>query len=258
MSQIIDFSSELRFALKLAKLSERVTMKYFNSSFKVYYKEDSSPVTAADKKCERNLKKEIKKRYPHHGFYGEEFGDSGCNSEYKWIIDPIDGTKNFSRGVPFWGTLIALEYRGEVVVGVVDMPGIDATYYAARGIGAFLNRKRLKVSKVRDMSRAVIIYGGLKYFLGSEHEKGFLKLISGSYHARGFGDCFGYTFVASGRAEAMIDPIVKPWDVAAVKILVEESGGIFSDFGGEKTIYGGTGLAANPYVYEKILKVFGA
>ncbi|MGC8594179.1 MAG: inositol monophosphatase family protein [Candidatus Kryptoniota bacterium] len=257
MSQKKEFNIELEFALKLAKLSESVTMKYFHSSFRVYYKNDSSPVTIADRKCEKSIKREIKRTFPHHDFYGEEFGESTSDSEYRWIIDPIDGTKNFTRGIPFWGTLIALEYRGEVVVGVVKMPGIKETYYAAKGLGAFLNRKRLKVSKVKDISRAVIVHGGLKYFMGSEHEKRFLELISGAYHDRGFGDCFGYTFVASGRAEAMVDPLIKPWDVAAVKILIEESGGIFSDFKGNKTIYGGTGLAANPYVHEKILKIIG-
>lgn len=255
MLQKKDFNSELAFAIKLANLSERITMKYFNSSFRVSYKEDLTPVTAADKKCEKYLRREIKKKFPYHDVFGEEFGDSSFSSEYRWIIDPVDGTKNFTRGIPFWGTLIALEYRGEVVVGVVNMPALNSLYYAARGAGAFLNRKKLKVSKVRDISKALIIYGGLKHFLDNRYEKPFLELIIRAHHDRGFGDCYGYTFVASGKAEAMLDPVVKPWDVAAVKILVEESGGVFSDFGGNKTIYGGTGFAANPYVYEKLLKL---
>ena len=254
------FQKETEYALKVVKASERITLKYFNSHFKVNYKSDKSPVTIADKSCEKFLVKELSRKFPDHGFYGEEFGGSGAELSHKgkstvrWIIDPIDGTRNFTRGIPYWGTLCGLEHEGQIVAGIMALPALKEVYYASKGRGAYKNGKRIKVSKIKDLEKSTVVFGGLNFFLGSKYEKGFGEVIKSAYHDRGFGDCFGYTFVANGSAEAMLDPIVSPWDVAAIKIIIEEAGGIFSDFEGDSTIYSKTGVAANPYIHEAVLR----
>lgn len=249
-----NYLKELEYALKVVKASERITLKYFRSKVKVDYKSDRSPVTIADKSCEKFLTGELAKKFPHHGFYGEEFGDSSAGSEFRWIIDPIDGTRNYTRGIPYWGTLCGLEHNGEMVAGIMSLPALKKVYYASKGHGAFCDGKRIRVSKVTELEKSTIVFGGLSYFVGTKYERAFLDIIKSSYHDRGFGDCFGYTFVADGQAEAMIDPIVSPWDVAAIKPIIEEAGGVFTDFEGNPTIYNRTGLAGNPYIHDAILK----
>ncbi len=249
------YLNELEYALRVVKASERITLKYFRSRLKVNYKSDKSPVTIADKSCEKFLVGELSKKFPDHGFYGEEFGAGSVReSSLRWIIDPIDGTRNFTRGIPYWGTLCGLEHEGKIVAGIMALPALKVTYYASEGHGAYKNGKRVKVSKVRELEKSTVIFGGLSHFLGTKYEKGFGEIVKSAYHDRGFGDCFGYTFVADGSAEAMLDPIVSPWDVAAIKIIIEEAGGIFTDFEGDSTIYGRTGIAANPYIHEAILR----
>ncbi len=252
------YSKELECALKIVRASEKVTLKYFRSRLRVDYKSDRSPVTIADKKCEKFLIGELSRKFPHHGFYGEEFGESAVGKEFRWIIDPIDGTRNFTRGIPFWGTLCGLEHEGEMVAGIMFLPALKSIYYASKHHGAFKNGKRIRVSTIRTLEKAGIVFGGLSYFVGTHYERRFLDIVKSSYHDRGFGDCFGYTFVAEGSAEAMVDPIVKPWDVAAIKPIIEEAGGVFTDFEGNRTIYGSTGLACNPYIHELILKRLSA
>ncbi len=257
------YVKELEYALGVVKASERITLKYFRSKFRVDYKTDKSPVTIADKSCEKFLIRELSKKFPHHGFYGEEFGDNSSGSEYRWIIDPIDGTRNFTRGIPYWGTLCALELvedplsgKGEIVAGIMTLPALKKVYYASKKHGAFCNGKRIKVSKVKELAKSTVVFGGLSYFVGTKYEEAFLGIAKAAYHDRGFGDCFGYTFVAEGNAEAMLDPVVSPWDVAAIKPIIEEAGGVFTDFEGNPTIYGKTGLAGNPFLHEAILKKF--
>jgi len=252
------YDKELELALKVVRASERITLKYFGSRFRVEYKSDLSPVTMADKKCEEFLVKQLSKEFPHHGFYGEEFGDKSSGKEFRWIIDPIDGTRNFTRGIPFWGTLCGLERDGEVVAGIMSLPALKTVYYASRQKGAYKNGKKIRVSSMKDLGRSTIVFGGLSYFVGSKYEKGFLRLVKSSYHDRGFGDCFGYSFVADGHAEAMLDPVVSPWDVAAIKPIIEEAGGIFTDFEGNPTIYSKTAIASNPYLHVQILDALRA
>lgn len=257
------YLKELECALKVVKASERITLKYFNSRLKVNYKSDKSPVTIADKACEEFLVGELIKKFPHHGFYGEEFGERLAEgvgtiheSPLRWIIDPIDGTRNFTRGIPYWGTLCGLEHNGEIVAGIMALPALKMVYYASKGYGAYKNGKRVRVSKIKELEKSTVVFGGLSYFIGTRYEEAFNRVIKSCYHDRGFGDCFGYTFVANGSAEAMLDPIVSPWDVAAIKIIIEEAGGIYTDFEGNSTIYSRTGLAGNPYIHELILKRF--
>jgi len=268
------YQKELEYALKIVKASERITLKFFpgnglskRARLKIAYKSDKSPVTIADKACERFLVKELSKKFPDHGFYGEEFGVESTHapdlhgSLLRWIIDPIDGTRNFTRGIPYWGTLCGLERindpadgRGEIVAGIMALPALKTVYYASKGNGAYKNGKRIRVSKIKELDKSTIIFGGLSHFIGTRYEKPFLDIAKSSYHDRGFGDCFGYTFVANGSAEAMLDPIVSPWDVAAIKIIIEEAGGIFTDFEGDSTIYSRTAIAANSFIHETVLR----
>ncbi len=262
------FLKELEIAIRLVKASERITLKYFGTKFRIDLKADLSPVTIADRNCEKFLVTELSKRFPDHGFFGEEFGErlgkssnpqdmtSGHEQHAvdRWIIDPIDGTRNFTRGLPYWGTLCGLEHYGEMVLGVMSLPALKKIYYATRRHGAFCNGKRIRVSRIGELDKSTVVFGGLSHFVGSKHESGFVDIVKSSYHDRGFGDCFGYTFVADGQAEVMLDPIVSPWDVAAIKPIIEEAGGAFSDFEGNSTIYGRTGLASNGFLHETILK----
>ncbi len=255
------YEKELEYALKIVRASERITLKYFQSKFRVDYKSDKSPVTIADKSCEKFLVGELSRKFPHHGFYGEEFGESSADSEFRWIIDPIDGTRNFTRGIPYWGTLVGLERvedpalgKGEIVAGIMALPALKKIYYASKKNGAFCNGRRIKVSRVKELGKSAVIFGGLSYFIGTKYEKGFLDIAKSSYHDRGFGDCFGYSFVAEGAAEVMLDPIVSPWDVAAIKPIIEEAGGVFTDFEGNSTIYSKTAVASNPYLHETMLR----
>jgi len=248
------YLKEVEYALKVVKASERITLKYFGSRFKVNYKSDKSPVTIADRSCEKFLIDELSKKYPGHGFFGEEFGERLAKNGTRWIIDPIDGTRNFTRGIPFWGTLCGLEDDGQIVAGIMALPALKAVYFASKGYGAYKNGKRIRVSRVKELEKSTIVFGGLNFFLDTKYEKGFREIIKPAYHDRGFGDCFGYTFVAEGSAEAMLDPIVSPWDVAALKIIIEEAGGILTDFEGNSTIYSRTAMAANPYIHEAVLR----
>lgn len=244
----------LNFSLDLIKECNHISLKYYKKTIKPEYKKDNSPVTIADKKCEKFLISSIKKKYPEHSFLAEESGVQDKNSEFKWIIDPIDGTKNFMRNFPFWGTLLALEYQGEVIIGVIALPAMKQVIYAGKGLGCYQNGKRVKVSKVSSIDKSYFIYGGIEYILQQPYKEQFLALVGKSYYDRGYGDCFGHTLVINGKAEFMLDPHVSPYDVAPIKICVEEAGGIMTDLKGEKTIYQRGVLTSNGWMHEEILR----
>lgn len=244
----------LNFSLDLIKKCNHISLKYYKKTIKPEYKKDNSPVTIADKKCEKFLISEIKKKYPGHSFLAEESGGEEKNSEFKWIIDPIDGTKNFMRNFPFWGTLLALEYQGEVIMGVIALPAMKQVICAGKGLGCWQNGKRVKVSKTDSIEKSYFIYGGIEYITKQPYKDKFLELVDKSYYDRGYGDCFGHTLVINGKAEFMLDPHVSPYDVAPIKICVEEAGGIMTDLEGNKTIYSRGVLTSNGKMHEELLK----
>lgn len=245
----------LEFAIKTVKKSNAITLKHYNKKIKFHLKDNLSPVTIADIKCEKFIIGRINEKYPKHSILAEEHGNSVNEAEFKWIIDPIDGTKNYMRRYPFWGTLLALEYNGEIVLGVISMPLINEFIYASKGKGCYYNNKRSKVSKIRSIKDSYLIHGGLDYILTEPYRNNFLNLAGQAYYNRGFGDCHGHSFIINGRAEMMIDPHVAPYDVAPIKICVEESGGRFTDLKGNKTIYGGNALVTNGKVHDAVLRV---
>jgi histidinol-phosphatase len=247
----------LEVAIAAAKAGGAVALQYFRTGLQVELKGDRSPVTRADRDCEQRIVEVLTAAYPDHGIVGEEFGERpGAGA--RWIVDPIDGTKNFIRGIPFWASLIGLEEDGEISTGVVYAPAIDDLLYAQRGAGAYDSRGRLHVSRIGGLRESMVVFGGLDVFRRAGLWNGFECLVRASGRQRGFGDYFGHTFVARGQAEAMIELDLKPWDLAAIKIIIEEAGGRFSDFKGNATIYGGNAIASNGLVHDEILEMFGS
>ncbi|MFQ5664945.1 MAG: inositol monophosphatase family protein [Candidatus Binatia bacterium] len=243
---------KLEAAIEAARAAGKVALHYFRGDFPIEYKGDRSPVTPADRECEARIVEVLQHAFPQYGVLGEELGERR-GSGSRWIIDPIDGTKNFIRGIPYFATLIGLEEDGEVTVGVVYAPAVDDLLYAQRGHGAFDGNGRLAVSRVTTLQDGLVTFGGVDIFRRTGHWRGFERLVRASGRQRGFGDYFGHTFVARGQAEAMVELDVKPWDLAAIKILVEEAGGRFTDFDGTPTIYGGNAVASNGLVHDDIV-----
>jgi len=258
-SQLKGFLSVARAA---AQKGGQRALQYFRKNVSVIKKVDRSPVTRADREAEQVIRGILGKAYPTHQLCGEEFGwNKGEKNDFKWWIDPVDGTRQFIRGIPFWSTLIALEYKGEVVAGVIHLPAMGSTLWAAKGQGCFADPtgspkakgKKIHVSKIPNLKGGTLTYGGLRLTARSYRKK-LTDLIATCYDDRGFGDAFGHMLVATGQVEAMLDPVVKPYDVAAPMICIEEAGGRFTDLKGRKTIYGGNALSSNGRVHSQVLR----
>ena len=244
-------------AIAAAKAAGEVILPYFRTALQVEMKADQSPVTAADRAGEQVIVDTLRQHFPDYGVLGEEFGAQPGREDARWIIDPIDGTQNFIRGIPFFGTLIALEQAGEITVGVVHAPAQGDLLYAAKGLGAFANGERLAVSTIPDLAQATLQHGSLDLMLQDGYWEGLKRLAQATRRQRGFGDYFAYTFVCRGQAEVMLETGIKPWDVAPLKILVEEAGGRFSDFTGAPTIYSGNAMISNGRVHDAVLALLG-
>ncbi|MBI2459963.1 MAG: histidinol phosphate phosphatase [Candidatus Rokubacteria bacterium] len=241
-------------AIEAARAAGEIALRYYTGRVEVEWKADRTPVTRADREAERAIVEILGAAFPDWGFLGEESGASGGQGGVRWIVDPIDGTKNFVRGIPFWATLIALEEEGEITLGVIHAPATGDLLYARRGAGARANGEPVRVSSIATLAEATLLHASLGYLRG-EHWDGFVRLVDATERQRGFGDYFAYTFVIRGQAELMLEADLKPWDLAAVKILVEEAGGRFTDFAGRPTIYSGTALASNGLVHDEALRL---
>ncbi|MBI1815009.1 MAG: histidinol phosphate phosphatase [Deltaproteobacteria bacterium] len=242
----------LEIAIAAARAAGEIALKYFRTALTVERKADHSPVTVADRECERRIVEVLTKAFPDYGVVGEEFGTrEGAGA--RWIVDPIDGTKSFIRGIPYFATLIGLEEEGEIILGVIYAPAIDDLLYAQKGHGAFDKSGPIHVSDRATLRESMIVFGGLNVLRRAGYWPAFEQLVERSGRQRGYGDYFGHTFVARGQAEAMIEIDLKPWDMAALKIIIEEAGGRFTDFAGVPSIYTGTALATNGRVHDEIL-----
>jgi histidinol-phosphatase len=245
----------LEAALDAARVAGQIALRYFRSDVRVMRKADQTPVTQADQEAEAAIVDRLRPAFPDVGFLGEELGAQGSQSR-RWIVDPIDGTKNFVRGIPYWATLIALEEEGDVTLGVVHSPATGELYWARRGQGAWVDGVALRVSPVDRLADAMLVHSSLNLLRpldGGRCWDGFVRLVERTDRQRGFGDYFGYTFVLRGQAEVMLEADVKPWDVAPFKVLFEEAGGRFTDFAGQPTIYSGTALASNGRLHADLL-----
>ncbi|HBH03304.1 MAG: hypothetical protein A2W08_07890 [Candidatus Rokubacteria bacterium RBG_16_73_20] len=242
----------LEAAVEAARAAGRIALGHYRGRFDVSLKADATPVTQADREAEEAIVEILSRAFPDYGILGEELGGRGAQ-DVRWIIDPIDGTKNFVRGIPVWATLIALEERGEVTVGVVHNPVSGELYTARRGAGAFLDGTRLAVSDVGALDRAFLVHAGLTILRKAGYWEGFMRLVEATDRQRGFGDYWGYGLLAEGRADVYLEADLKPWDLAACKLLVEEAGGRFTDLDGRPTIYSGTALATNGRLHDAVL-----
>ena len=242
-------------AVEAARAAGRIAVRYYRHGFDVTIKPDQTPVTQADRESEQAIVEVLGRAFPDCGFLGEEFGSTGPAAR-RWIIDPIDGTKNFVRRIPVWATLIGLEEDGEVTAGVVYNPITDDMYTARRGGGAFLNGERIRVSSIADLDAAQLLHAGLRLYRDAGRWDGLVRLVDATGRQRGFGDYLGYSFVAEGKAEIYAELDLKPWDLAPCKILVEEAGGRFTDFEGRATIYSGHAFATNGVLHDAALALF--
>jgi histidinol-phosphatase len=215
-------------------------------------KPDLSPVTEADRAVEQVLRKRIGEERPGHSVVGEEFGADEKGSA-RWILDPIDGTKNYVRGLPVWATLIALERDGRVEVGVVSAPALQRRWWAARGQGSFVDGRRIHVSRVADLGDAVLSYASLTSW--EQHGMGeeFLTLARACWRTRGFGDFWSHMLVAEGAADLAVEPEVEVWDLAAPQVIVEEAGGRFTNLDGVPTPAGGSVVSSNGLLHDRVL-----
>ena len=252
----MNFQPYLTFVKQLAYSAGKITLQYYNKGIEHDLKADETPVTAADKAAEEFVRREIEKTYPSHAIVGEEYGEkAGEGNPFRWIVDPIDGTKSFIKGVPFYSVLIGLEIEGISRVGAVCFPALDEVLYAADGLGAWCNGKRVHVSEVKDMKKAVFVYTSWAGFRTRKRLDVFENLHRDCFFGRGWSDAYGYYLVATGRAEIMLDPSVKIWDVAPYPPIFREAGGFLGSWEGEEGHTHGEGLAVNAALKRKVLKL---
>ncbi len=252
----MNLDSYLNFAKQLAYRAGRITLSYYNKGIRHDLKSDESPVTAADRATEEFIRGEIERMYPTHAIVGEEYGEKvGEGNPFRWIVDPIDGTKSFLKGVPFYSVLIALEIEGMSRVGVVVLPALDEILYAADGLGAWWNGKRAHVSEISNFKQAVFCYTSWSGFLTRNRLDVFEDLHKKCFFGRGWSDAYGYHMVATGRAEIMLDPSIQIWDVAPFAPILREAGGYFGSWEGEEGHAYGEGLAINAALKPKVLKL---
>jgi histidinol-phosphatase len=242
-------NDDLRLALALADEADTITMRYFQSAtLAVRTKSDRTPVSEADEAVERMIRERLARERPDDGILGEEFGSSGT-AKRRWIIDPIDATKNYVRGIPVFATLIALDG----LIGVVSAPAIHRRWWAARGQGAFCNGTAIHVSSIDNINNAQLCYDDVRGFEKHGLDGHFLDLARRCGRTRGFGDFWSHMLVAEGAAEIAIEPEVAHWDMAAVQVIVEEAGGRFTNLRGEARADGGSGVSTNGVLHDAVL-----
>jgi fructose-1,6-bisphosphatase/inositol monophosphatase family enzyme len=235
-----------------------IALRYRGSGIQAETKPDDSPVTAADRECERFLARTFLDAFPDDGLLGEEGAIKEARSGRRWILDPIDGTKDYLRGNHTWGVLVALEADGEVVAGFVNLPAQHEVYYASRGQGAWCNKERIRVSGIREHNRAVLCvndFGSIGRFPFAPR---LFDYMSRFWCVRSLGGCQDAMMVAGGRAEAWIEPEAKPWDLAPLKIVAEEAGARFFNLDGGNSIHGGNCVVCVPAFEAELREFVGA
>jgi histidinol-phosphatase len=232
----------------------------FRRDLEIFTKADRTFVTQADTAIERAIRQRIAAAHPDHGLVGEEYGTEEAGAPIRWYIDPIDGTHNFIRGVPLFGTLLAVERDGELQAAVLSAPALHERWWARRGGGAWGRAiddpvpRRLRVSRVAALADAQLLYGSGHEIEASGRAPGFRALLGDVWRERGFGDFWGYTLLAGGAAEAMVEVGLSSWDAAAPMVLVEEAGGRATDFDGRRRIDGGTFVVSNGLLHDVVLE----
>ena len=243
--------------IEAARAGGEVALGHFRRGVEVGLKADRSPVTVADHEAEAAIVETLRRAFPDHGVLAEESGARGP-AERRFIVDPIDGTRNFARGIPIWAVMVALEERGAITAGVIWEPVRGNLHTARRGQGAFLNGERIHVSRVATLEEAMLVHATLNALRRDGLWDGFVRLVDATARQRGFGDYLCYTTIAEGKADVALATNAKVWDLAAAKILLEEAGGRLTDVRGEDSITRGTALASNGILHEAALGLLRA
>lgn len=258
----LDLALAMQTARRAAEAGGAAAMRHFRTGVRVELKPDRSPVTAADREAEAAIMALLRATFPGHAILGEETG-AHAGEGARWIVDPVDGTRGFTRGGSFWGPLVALEVDGEVVAGAMGMPALGETYWAARGLGAWRQvgsgaPERLRVSGIAAWDEATLSLGELRFLLAPALRPRVNELTVTAAQARGYGDLAGCAMVLTGRAEVFLEAGVQVWDIAPLKILVEEAGGRFTDLAGRPTHTSGACVASNGLAHDHVLRALGA
>ncbi len=264
MSELKD---RLDFAIRAATTAGKLTVRYFRSSdLTIETKPDETPVTRADKESEETLRNHLANEFPHDAIVGEEFGNQSGSTDYTWYLDPIDGTKSFIRGIPLYGTMMGLEYKGEAVAGVIVFPALNELVYAAKNLGAWwsdqLNNpvcpKRARVSNISRLSDAYLSTTSARSFQRTDKAQAYQKLSFNVDVNRCYPDCYGHYLVATGRVEIMIDPFMNVYDNGPLQSIIQEAGGTFTDLQGNPTIHGSSAISTNGRLHNKVLEILNS
>jgi histidinol-phosphatase len=254
----VDTTIYLEAAKAAAQAAADVIRYYYRTQLEVERKADDSPVTRADVESERAIRSLLESRFPGHGFYGEETGRSDRDSEFLWLVDPIDGTKSFVRQYPFFSTQIALMHQGRMLVGVSSAPAFGELAWAAAGKGAWLDGQRIRVSDIAAIERASISSGNLATLASGERWSRWGGIVARADRIRGYGDFYHYHLLASGRIDAVVESDVNILDVAALSLIVAEAGGHFTDLeGADVDLHTTSVLATNGVLHAPILDALG-
>ncbi len=249
-----DLRTILAVAQEAAYAGGRRTLAYFGTgTAATEWKTDQTPVTVADREAERLIREVITRAFPDHTVLGEEDGETTGTAPVRWIVDPLDGTRTFVRGVPLYGTLIGVEVEGEPAVGVVYLPALDEMVAAARGLGCSRNGRPCRVSSTATLAGALAVVTDER--AARQRSGAWDRLVACTAMQRTWADCYGYVLVATGRAEVALDPMMNVWDCAALLPIVEEAGGRFTDWSGRATIHGGEAVATNGLVHDEVLRL---
>ncbi|MDR2115189.1 MAG: histidinol-phosphatase [Planctomycetaceae bacterium] len=253
----------LEFAKKIAREAGELTLRYFYNHEHVIVerKSDESPVTVADREAENLLRQRISEQFPDDAILGEEFPNREGHNDFRWILDPIDGTKSFIHGVPIYSTLIGIEQNGVSMGGVIALPALSELVWAGRGLGAWHETTRFekpipaKVSNCRKINEALFLTSEVLTFDKSDRQNSYKRLERNVCLTRTWGDAYGYFLVATGRAEIMVDPILSDWDAGPLLVILEEAGGRFTDWKGTPTISGKEGVGTNGFLHDNVLRI---
>ncbi len=255
------YSDRLQFALEMAsRASELILSHYQVDGLLVESKSDESPVTVADRGAEQLMRQLLSERYPEDGVLGEEFDDTPGQNGFRWILDPIDGTKAFIHGVPLFGTLIGIECQGRMVAGVCRFPALNEVVYASEGEGCWWKignqaAHRTFVSSVTSLAECRMMFTEPTHWRSTNRFDVIVRVMDQVKIARGWGDCYGHAMVATGRAELAVDPLMSPWDIAALIPILREAGGCCTDWKGEETISGGDGVSFVPALRDSVIGI---
>jgi myo-inositol-1(or 4)-monophosphatase len=250
----VELRPYLDLAVETAYEAGRLTLGYFRTGVaRPEFKEDETPVTVADREAEKLIRQRIWGRYPGHTIVGEEYGAEGDSEDFRWIVDPIDGTKAFVRGVPLYGVLIGLEIGGVCEVGVAYFPALDEMVCAATDEGCFANGRLARVSETRRLRDGIVCFTDVKGFDKYGRREEWLRVLTTAGDARGWSDAYGHALVATGRADLMLEPALNPWDAAPFPPILREAGGVFCDWSGRETIHAGEGISTTPALLPEVL-----